>query len=406
MTKGNTTGEARAPLVTPGPDLTAEHVKRYARHAVLPQLGVEGQRRLLNAKVLVVGAGGLGSPVLMYLAAAGVGHLGVVDSDLVETSNLQRQVIHGVDTVGAAKVDSARRAIGLLNPDVQVTTYHGRLDADNALDVLDGWDLVVDATDNFAARYLIADACEIRQLPCVWGSILRFDGQVTTFWPGRGPLYRDIFPVPPDPRDVPSCAEAGVIGALCAAVGSTMAMETIRLLTGIGRSLVGRLLIHDALESTWNEIPVRPDPRRTPVTALADYENLCEVPGAADPTDAASDSADDARLAEHTITADDLAVLLTERDRGDMTFTLVDVREPGEHHLVTIDTAQSIPLRDVLDNPAVIPADTAAVLFCKSGARSARALQAVLNQGRDDVWHLDGGLMAWIDAVEPHKPRY
>lgn len=392
------TPDAFAPLVEPGPPLTTAQAERYARHAILPGIGVEGQRRLLNAKVLVLGAGGLGSPVLMYLAAAGVGHLGIVDSDVVDLSNLQRQVIHSVDSIGRPKVDSARETLIRLDPDILVTTYNGRLTSENVLDVMADWDIVVDGCDNFATRYLVADAAEILGIPCVWGSILRFDGQATTFWPGRGPVYRDVFPTPPDPRLVPSCAEAGVVGALCAAVGSVLAMEVVRLVTGVGTNLVGRLLIHDALAATWREIRLRPDPTRVPVTELADYEALCGIPA----SEAPSDEADELP----TVTAEELAVLLADRDAGDFDFTLVDVREPGEFELVRIDSAVSIPKGEVIADPGLVPTDTPAVLYCKGGVRSAEALAAVLASGRDDVWHLEGGILAWIDAIEPHKPRY
>ena len=388
------------PLVEPGPQLSAAQAERYARHAILPGLGVEGQRRLLAAKVLVLGAGGLGSPVLMYLAAAGVGHLGIVDSDVVDVSNLQRQVIHSVDSIGRPKVDSAREALTRLDPEIRVTTYNGRLTSENALEVMRGWDIVVDGCDNFATRYLVADAAEILGIPCVWGSILRFDGQVTTFWPGRGPVYRDVFPQPPDPRLVPSCAEAGVVGALCAAVGSVLAMEVVRIITGTGTNLVGRLLIHDALAAAWNEIPLRPDPTRSPVTELADYEALCGLPAADTPG-----PADDAG-ALPTITADELQALLADRAAGEQDFTLVDVREQGEFDLVRIDSAHLIPKGDVVADPSLVPADRPAVLYCKGGVRSAEALSALIASGRDDVWHLDGGILAWIDQVEPHKPRY
>ena len=395
---------ATGPLVEPGPALTTAQAERYARHAILPGLGVEGQRRLLNAKVLVLGAGGLGSPVLMYLAAAGVGHLGIVDSDEVDLSNLQRQVIHSVDSIGRPKVDSAREALTRLDPDIRVTTFHGRLTAENALDVMQGWDIVVDGCDNFATRYLVADACEILGIPCVWGSILRFDGQATTFWPGRGPVYRDIFPTPPDPRLVPSCAEAGVVGALCAAVGSVLAMEVVRLITGTGTNLVGRLLIHDALAATWRELPLRPDPTRAPVTELADYEALCSIPGAAGGGAAGGGGGDVTEL--HTITAEELQILLADREAGEQQFTLVDVREPGEYDLVHIDGAVLIPKGEVIDDPARVPPGVPAVLYCKGGVRSAEALAALLASGRDDVWHLDGGILSWIDRIEPHKPRY
>lgn len=397
------------PLVAPGPPLTSAQAERYARHAILPGLGVEGQRRLLNAKVLVLGAGGLGSPVLLYLAAAGVGHLGIVDSDDVDLSNLQRQVIHSVDSIGRPKVASARETLARLDPDVKVTTYHGRLTSENALDVMRGWDIVVDGCDNFATRYLVADACEMLGIPCVWGSILRFDGQVTTFWPDRGPLYRDLFPVPPDPRLVPSCAQAGVVGALCAAVGSVLAMEVVRLVTGIGSNLVGRLLIHDTLAATWREIAIRPDPTRVPVTELDDYEALCGVPGASTGDAGAGESGESGEGAGAelpTLSADELAVLLADRAAGDQDFTLVDVRESGEFDLVRIDGAQLIPKRELVADPGLVPTGRPAVLYCKGGVRSTEALEALLASGRDDVWHLDGGILSWIATIEPHKPRY
>ncbi|WP_243894249.1 HesA/MoeB/ThiF family protein, partial [Dermatophilus congolensis] len=232
------------PLVDPAPELTTHQAQRYARHAILPELGTLGQRRLLNAKVLVIGAGGLGSPILLYLAAAGIGHLGIIDDDTVDLSNLQRQIIHTTNNIGTTKVDSARTAITNINPTINITTYNQRLTPENALDILTGWDIIVDGTDNFATRYLIADATEILNTPCVWGAILRFDGQLSTFWPGKGPVYRDLFPDPPDPNSIPSCAQAGVLGALCASIGSAMAMEVIRLITGIGTPLIGRLMIH------------------------------------------------------------------------------------------------------------------------------------------------------------------
>lgn len=382
-----------APLVEPGPELTGRQVSRYARHAILPGIGTDGQRRLLNAKVFVVGAGGLGSPTLLYLAAAGVGSLTVIDDDVVDESNLQRQIIHGVPDVGRAKVDSAKDAIARIDPAIQVTTLQARLTADNALGLLAGHDLILDGTDNFATRFLVADASEILRIPVVWGSILRFDGQVTTFWPGVGPVYRDLFPEPPDPSTVPSCAEAGVFGVLCAAVGSAMGAEVIRLITGTGRTLVGRFLIHDALAGTWRELAVKPDPTRTPVTELGDYEAACAV---------TEQPAGDA----YGLTARELAELLAARERGEDDFVLVDVREPAEADLVRIDGSVLVPKDGILDGRTPVPADRPVILYCKGGVRSAAVLSALRAAGRTDVRHLDGGVLAWVRDVEPHKPAY
>ena len=265
------------PLVEPVPELTPAEIARYSRHVILPDVGLTGQRRLRAARVGVVGAGGLGSPTLLYLAAAGVGTLGVIDADTVDESNLQRQVIHGQSDLGRLKVDSAAEAIAEVNPHVEVVRHAVHLDAGNALDVLTGYDLVLDGTDNFATRYLVADACELLGVPEVWGSIFRFDGQVSVFWRDHGPVYRDLFPQAPPPGAVPSCAEGGVLGVLCGAIGSVMATEAIKLICGIGDPLVGRLMVFDALAMTWRTLRVQPDPERTPVTELIDDPFACAV---------------------------------------------------------------------------------------------------------------------------------
>ncbi len=275
---------ASAPLVAPGEELTVEELRRYARHLLIPDIGAVGQRRLKNAQVLVVGAGGLGSPALLYLAAAGVGMLGVVDPDLVEESNLQRQVVHGAADVGRLKVDSARERVAEVNPLVRVQTHAVRLDSSNALDILRGYDLVVDGSDNFPTRYLVNDACALLGIPCVWGSVFRFDGQASVWFAGHGPCYRCVFPEPPPPGLVPSCAEGGVFGVLCAAIGSIQGAEVVKLVTGVGTSLVGRLVVHDALRSSWREVAVRADPdcavcgSAPTVTELIDYEGFCGLP--------------------------------------------------------------------------------------------------------------------------------
>lgn len=397
------------PLVEPGPPLPADQLARYSRHLILPGVGQEGQRRLANARVLVVGAGGLGSPVLLYLAAAGVGTIGVVDADVVDSSNLQRQVIHGEPDVGRLKVDSAAERMGELNPRATVRRHAVRLDSSNALEVLGGYDLVLDGTDNFPTRYLVGDACTLLELPQVWGSIFRFDGQVSVFWAGRGPTYRDLFPAPPPAGSVPSCAEGGVFGALCAAVGSVMATEAVKLICGLGEPLLGRLLVFDALAMTWREIRVRPDPHRAPVTGLVDYEAFCGRPAGEGPSRGAADGTG---AAGGTIDVHALRELLAARERGDEDFVLVDIREGYERQVVVIPGAVHVPLAE-LENPdglarflREVPAGRRVVLHCKSGGRSARALDLVRGAGRSDAVHVSGGVLAWVREVDPTLRTY
>src|SRR5688572_265266 len=306
------------PLVEPAGDLTPAEVERYSRHLIIPEIGALGQRRLKNAKVLVIGAGGLGSPALLYLAAAGVGTLGIIDDDDVDLSNLQRQVIHGVADVGRPKIESARDAIAALNPLVDVRLHNVRLDSSNALELFAEYDLILDGADNFATRYLVNDAAAILGKPYVWGSIFRFDGQVSVFWEQHGPTYRDLYPEAPPAGSVPSCGEGGVFGMLCAAVGSLMVSEAVKLITGVGRSLLGRVALFDALGGSWREIRVSKDPAAEPITELTDYEAFCGIAPAA--------QAD----TEHTVTATQLATMLASRTAGLKDFELVDVRESGE----------------------------------------------------------------------------
>ncbi|WP_312794832.1 molybdopterin-synthase adenylyltransferase MoeB [Kocuria sp.] len=390
------------PLVAPASDLSREELERYSRHLTLPQLGEEGQRRLKNARVLVIGAGGLGAPALQYLAAAGVGTIGVVDDDVVSVSNLQRQVVHGMADIGRPKVDSAADAVARLNPLVTVHRHPERLSTDNALEIFSGYDLIMDGADNFGTRFLVSDAAELTGIPVVWGSILRFDGQVSVFWSGHGPVYRDLFPEAPAPGQVPSCAEGGVLGMLPATIGSVMVTEALKLITGIGRPLLGRVLIHDALAQTWRELTVLPDPHRPPVTDLSRVALACGLP-----------SDDDAAPAPHeTVTAPELAELLTARSLGETSFTLVDVREDWERKLVAIPGSVHVPLQDVLDRGVTALLDEAegtVILHCKAGARSAQALAALRRDyalREDTVKHLDGGVLAWIDRVDPALPRY
>ncbi|HEX3749631.1 MAG TPA: adenylyltransferase/sulfurtransferase MoeZ [Streptosporangiaceae bacterium] len=388
------------PLVEPAGELSVDEVKRYSRHLIIPDVGMTGQKRLKNAKVLVVGAGGLGSPALLYLAAAGVGTLGIVDFDVVDESNLQRQIIHGVSDIGQPKAESARNSIKEINPLVEVVLHEERLDSDNALDIFRPYDLIVDGTDNFATRYLVNDACVLLNKPYVWGSIYRFDGQASVFWSEYGPCYRCLYPEPPPPGMVPSCAEGGVLGVLCASIGSIQVNEAIKVITGIGDPLVGRLMIYDALEMTYRSVKVRKDPecpvcgKNPTVTELIDYEAFCG---------AVSEEAQEA-VQGSTITAKDLKNMM---DNGENIF-VVDVREPNEYEIVSIPGATLIPKGEFLSGAALekLPQDQRIVLHCKSGARSAEALAIVKDAGFSDAVHVGGGVLAWVNQVDPSLPTY
>lgn len=372
------------PLVEPGPSLGPEELERYSRHALIPEIGLEGQQRLRNARVLVIGAGGLGSPALLYLAAAGVGTLGIIDDDSVELSNLQRQVIHGVSDIGRAKLDSARESVLELNPGVNVILHPVRLDSSNALEIFADYDLILDGADNFATRYLVNDAAALLGKPYVWGSILRFDGQVSVFWDKFGPNYRDLYPEPPAPGTVPSCAEGGVFGMLCASIGAMMVTEAVKLITGIGQTLLGRLLIFDALTSRWREIRIAKDPAAEPITELVDYEIFCGLVPAM-------------KNSEELISADDLTWRLSRREQGEDNFVLIDVREPVEFQIARIPGSVLIPLAGIRDGSALdqVPHGVPLILHCKAGTRSAQALASLQAAGYGDVVHLDGGIDAW-----------
>ena len=389
---------ALPPLVEPAAELTKEEVERYSRHLIIPDVGMAGQKRLKNAKVLIVGAGGLGSPALLYLAAAGVGTLGIVEFDEVDASNLQRQVIHGVSDVGKHKGESAKESIAEINPLVKVILHKVRLDSSNVLDIFRDYDLIVDGTDNFATRYLVNDAAVLLGKPYVWGSIYRFEGQASVFWEdapnGLGLNYRDLYPEPPPPGMVPSCAEGGVLGVLCASIGSIMVNEAIKLITGIGEPLLGRLMVYDALEMSYRTIKIRKDPETKPITELIDYEAFCGV---------VSDEAQGA-AAGHTITARELKDMI---DAG-KDFALIDVREQNEYEIVSIPGAVLIPKDRILSGEALseIPQDKPVVLHCKSGVRSAEALAALQKAGFADAVHVGGGVLAWVNQVDPSLPTY
>ncbi|MEU8005300.1 adenylyltransferase/sulfurtransferase MoeZ [Catellatospora sp. NPDC049111] len=389
------------PLVEPAESLSVDEIRRYSRHLIIPDVGVEGQKRLKNAKVLCVGAGGLGSPALMYLAAAGVGTLGIVEFDTVDESNLQRQIIHGQSDIGRPKAESAANSVREINPYVNVVIHDTAIDRDNVFEIFGQYDLIVDGTDNFATRYLVNDAAVLLGKPYVWGSIYRFDGQASVFWAEHGPCYRCLYPEPPPPGMVPSCAEGGVLGVLCASIGSIQVTEAIKLLTGIGEPLVGSLMVYDALEMTYRKIKVRKDPscvlcgeNPTVTELLGDYEAFCGAVSA-EAAEAVIDS---------TITARELK----EWQDADKDFLLVDVREPAEYEIVRIPGSVLIPKGEILSGEALakLPQDKQIVLHCKSGVRSAEALAALKAAGFSDAVHVQGGVLAWVKTVDPSLPSY
>jgi molybdopterin/thiamine biosynthesis adenylyltransferase/rhodanese-related sulfurtransferase len=388
------------PLVEPAAELTVDEVKRYSRHLIIPDVGMVGQKRLKNAKVLCVGAGGLGSPALLYLAAAGVGTLGVIDFDVVDESNLQRQIIHGQSDVGRPKALSARDSIKAVNPYVNVVVHQEALTNDNVMEIFAGYDLIVDGTDNFATRYMVNDACVLLGKPYVWGSIYRFDGQASVFWAEYGPCYRCLYPEPPPPGMVPSCAEGGVLGVLCASIGSIQVNEAIKLLIGIGEPLVGRLMVYDALEMSYRSLNIKKDPdcpicgKNPTITELIDYDAFCGVVSA-DAQEAAAGS---------TITAAELKEMLDGKDD----IFLIDVREPNEYEIVSIPGSVLIPKDQFLNGSALerLPQDRRIVLHCKSGVRSAECLAVVKNAGFSDAVHLGGGVLSWVNTVDPSLPAY
>jgi len=408
------------PLVEPAAELTIDEVRRYSRHLIIPDVGMSGQKRLKNAKVLVVGAGGLGSPALLYLAAAGVGTLGIVEFDTVDESNLQRQVIHGVSDIDKPKGQSAKESIAEINPYVNVVLHAERLDNDNVFEIFKGYDLIVDGTDNFATRYLVNDAAYFLGIPYVWGSIYRFDGQASVFAPrlrrkddsgfepvADAPCYRCLYPEPPPPGMVPSCAEGGVLGVLCASIGSIQVNEAIKLLAGIGDPLVGKLMIYDALEMEYRKLKVRKDPNcalcgeNPTVTGLIDYDYFCG---------AISDEAADA-AADSTISVVQLEQMLKEREEGTRDFVLVDVREPVEREINHIEGSVLMPPSEFRFGTAIeklpsVDSGKQVVLHCKTGVRSAEALAILKGAGYGDAVHVGGGIAAWVNQIDPSQPAY
>ena len=389
------------PLVEKGPALTVDEVRRYSRHLIIPDVAMAGQQRLMNAKVLCVGAGGLGSPALMYLAAAGVGTLGIVEFDTVDESNLQRQIIHGQSDIGKSKALSAKEKIAEINPNVNVVVHEIRLDIDSVMDIFSQYDLIVDGTDNFATRYLVNDACVLLKKPYVWGSIYRFDGQASVFWAEYGPCYRCLYPEPPPPGMVPSCAEGGVLGVLCASIGSIQTTEAIKLITGIGEPLIGQLMIYDALEMSYRKIKVRKDPKcplcsekPTQTALLPDYEAFCGV---------LSDAAEVA-VKDSTISVSELKGKIDNKDN----FLLIDVREPSEFEIVRIPGSVLIPKQGFLDGSALasLPQDKPIILHCKSGVRSAECLAILKSAGFADATHVSGGVVAWAKQIDTSLPVY
>lgn len=388
-------------LVTPGPALTVDEVRRYSRHLIIPDVAMAGQQRLMNAKVLCVGAGGLGSPALMYLAAAGVGTIGIVEFDTVDESNLQRQIIHGQSDIGKSKAQSAKEKISEINPYVQVITHEVRLDNSNVKEIFSQYDIIVDGTDNFATRYLVNDACVLLKKPYVWGSIYRFDGQASVFWAEYGPCYRCLYPEPPPPGMVPSCAEGGVLGVLCATIGSIQTTEAIKVITGVGEPMIGSLMIYDALEMSFRKIKVRKDPNcplcgdnPSQSDLLPDYDAFCGV---------LSDAAEVA-VKDSTISVTELSNKIDANDD----FYLVDVREPSEFEIVRIPGSHLIPKQGFLDGSVLetLPQDKPIILHCKSGVRSAECLAILKGAGFADATHVAGGVIAWAKQIDKSLPVY
>ena len=384
------------------PQLTNEEIKRYSRHLIMPEVGVDGQRKLKAGSVLCIGAGGLGSPAALYLAAAGVGTIGIVDFDVVDFSNLQRQVIHGTPDVGRSKLASAKDRLLSLNPHINIETYETALSSKNALDLFKPYDVILDGTDNFPTRYLTNDACVLLGKPNAYGSIFRFEGQASVFAMKDGPCYRCLYPEPPPPGLVPSCAEGGVLGVLPGVIGTIQATEAIKLIMGIGEPLVGRFLIYDALRMKFRELKLKKDPdcpvcgTHPTVTALIDYEQFCGVAPAATEVGVSTASSE---------TETDVKELKRKIDAKEE-FFLLDVREPNEYQIGKIPGSTLIPLGEVPQRVNEIPRDREIIVHCKMGGRSAKAAAFLRQQGYTNVKNLKGGILDWSDQIDPSVPKY
>jgi molybdopterin/thiamine biosynthesis adenylyltransferase/rhodanese-related sulfurtransferase len=384
----------------PGVELSQQEVARYSRHLIMPEVGLEGQKRLKAASVLLIGAGGLGSPLGLYLAAAGVGRIGLVDFDVVDFSNLQRQILHGTPDVGRPKLHSARDRLQAINPEVRLDLYETRLTSANALSLFEPYDLIIDGTDNFPTRYLTNDACVLLKKPNVYGSIFRFDGQASVFHPPNGPCYRCLYPEPPPPGEVPSCAEGGVLGILPGLIGCIQATEAVKLILGKGEPLIGRLLLYDALQMTFREFKVRRNPKcpmcgdQPTIAKLIDYEQFCGLRGQEAPAPAADG------LGE--ITVEELKRRL---DQGEDLFVL-DVRNPEEFQICRIPGTTLLPLPELPQRFRELPAERELIVHCKSGMRSAKAIGFLKQQGFRKLKNLKGGILAWADRIDRGMPKY
>ena len=380
--------------------LTKDDYERYSRHLILPEVGLEGQKRLKAASVLCIGTGGLGSPLLLYLAAAGIGRIGIVDFDVVDTSNLQRQIIHGTAWVGKPKIESAKNRILEINPACQVDLYNTRISSENALDLLRPYDVIVDGTDNFPTRYLVNDACVLLNKPNVYGSIFRFEGQATVFNYQDGPNYRDLYPEPPPPGMVPSCAEGGVLGILPGMIGVIQATETVKIILEKGQTLSGRLLLYNALEMTFRELKLRPNPVRPVIEKLIDYEQFCGIPQA-------QEQEAKQKMDIPEITVEELKQLL---DSGADDFLLIDVRNPHEYEIAKIPGSVLIPLPDIdqgkgIEQVKELLNSHRLIAHCKSGMRSGKAL-GILKEAGISGTNVKGGILAWSREIDASVPEY
>jgi molybdopterin/thiamine biosynthesis adenylyltransferase/rhodanese-related sulfurtransferase len=394
--------QTRQPLVqSPNGEveLSNEEIARYSRHLIMPEVALDGQKKLKQARVLTIGAGGLGSPLAMYLAAAGIGTIGIVDFDVVDESNLQRQIIHGTSDLGRPKMESARDRIQDINPNVHVVAFEEALTSENALEIFEDFDVIVDGTDNFPTRYLVNDACVLTGKPNVYGSIFRFEGQASVFYAEEGPCYRCLYPEPPPPGLVPSCAEGGVLGILPGAIGTIQATETVKLILGIGEPLIGRLLLYDALSMRFREMKLRKDPgcpvcgENPTVTELIDYQEFCGIPQAN--AQAQTDEVPEITVQE----------LKGRMENGAEKVSVLDVREPHEYEVANIG-ARLIPLGELPERLVELDRDENFAVHCKTGGRSARAVKLMQEAGFQNVYNVKGGITAWSEEIDPSVPKY